>query len=199
VINEITYLYRVPRYFLRKIKEHRFTQVWQLAKNGHILESRKRLEALRSKHAGEPCVLIRGGPSINKMDLNLFRGMISIACNGFHLKLSELDFEPTYYTVEDPLPAQDNAGEILSTNSIKVIPYDLKPIFSKLDDSLVYSNLRRSKVSYRSRRFPLFSHDFAEESYWGGTVMYYNIQLANFLGCNPIYLVWRECQFERAG
>ena len=39
------------------------------------------------------------------------------------------------------------------------------------------------------QKFPLYSHDFLNESFWGGTVMYLNIQLAEYLGCNPIYLV----------
>ena len=46
------------------------------------------------------------------------------------------------------------------------------------------------------QKFPLYSHDFLNESFWGGTVMYLNIQLAEYLGCNPIYLVGVDLSYQ---
>lgn len=147
------------------------------------------LSKLKDKHKGQPCILIGGGPSINKMDLNRFSKYITIACNGFYLKHEDISYIPTYYTVEDPLPAEDNRQQI---NDIKgttrIIPYDLKKIIDAPDDT-IYVNFRRSAINSQSSKFPLYSNDFLNESFWGGTVMYFNIQLAEYLGCNPIYLV----------
>lgn len=190
MLHNLSFFYRAPRFLFRKWREQRNTRLWLEGGDGTFLRNRERLLLLKNKHAGEPCVLIGGGPSINKMDLAKLKNTVTIGCNGFHYKIPEIGFSPTYYTVEDPLPAHDNAEKILNNKSIKIIPLDLMHIFESYDDSeVIYTNLRRSKITYLSPQFPLFSKDFAAESYWGGTVMYYNIQLAHYLGCNPIYLI----------
>ena len=141
-------------------------------------------------------MLIGGGPSINKMNLNDYKDMVTIACNGFYLKFDELDYIPTYYTVEDPLPAMDNKKEIMALkNTTKVIPYDLKDIIEP-DENTIYINFKRSYMRPSNKNFPLFSNDFENKCYWGGTVMYMNIQLAKYLGCNPIYLIGVDLSYN---
>ncbi|WP_119342988.1 6-hydroxymethylpterin diphosphokinase MptE-like protein [Facilibium subflavum] len=159
-------------------------------------QNKKKLAALKNKHLNQPCIIIGGGPSINKMDLNRFKDMVTIACNGFYLKMEELDFIPTYYTVEDHLPATDNKLEIMSLKeTIKVIPYDLKHII-KPDNDTVYINFLRSYMRPKNEHFPLFGDEFEKKSYWGGTVLYMNIQLAHYLGCNPIYLIGVDLSYK---
>lgn len=187
--NILTYSYRIPRYFLRKTKEAVRSYLWKKNIGSEYKKNKLALSKLKDKHKGQPCILIGGGPSINKMDLNSFSKYITIACNGFYLKHEDLSYTPTYYTVEDPLPAEDNREQI---NGIKgttrIIPYDLKKTIDAPDDT-IYVNFRRSAINSKSSKFPLYSHDFLNESFWGGTVMYFNIQLAEYLGCNPIYLI----------
>lgn len=187
--NSLTYSYRIPRYFLRKTKEAIRSYLWKKNIGSEYKKNKLALSKLKDKHKGQPCILIGGGPSINKMDLNRFSKYITIACNGFYLKHEDISYIPTYYTVEDPLPAEDNRQQI---NDIKgttrIIPYDLKKIIDAPDDT-IYVNFRRSAINSQSSKFPLYSNDFLNESFWGGTVMYFNIQLAEYLGCNPIYLV----------
>lgn len=152
-------------------------------------KSYESMKTLRNKHYGKPAVLIGGGPSINKMDLNKYKDYITIACNGFYLKMEDLEWSPTYYTVEDPLPAKDNSKEISSIQSTtKIIPYNLKR-FIKKDKNTIYTNFLRSYVNTDDDNYPYFSFDCQDKIYWGGTVMYYNIQLAAYMGCNPIYLI----------
>lgn len=181
-----TFFYRGLRYAYRIIKEKRRSSNW---KSEPYKGNYEKLLALKGKHEGQPAVLIGGGPSINKMDLNQFKDMVTIACNGFYLKHDAIDFIPTYYTVEDPLPAEDNSKEISALKgTTKIVPWDLKH-FVKPDNETVYINFLRSYMRPSNSDFPLFSNDFENKSYWGGTVMYLNIQLAKFLGCNPIYII----------
>ena len=150
-------------------------------------KSYQSMKTLRNKHYGKPAVLIGEVPSINKMDLNKYKDYITIACNGFYLKMEDLEWSPTYYTVEDPLPAKDNSKEISSIQSTtKIIPYNLKR-FIKKDKNTIYTNFLRSYVKTDDDNYPYFSFDCQDKIYWGGTVMYYNIQLAAYMGCNPIY------------
>ena len=192
----ITYIYRIPRYLLRKLTEAYRSVLWKYELTRQIRANKDALRALANKHKNQPCVIIGGGPSINKMDLAALKSFVTIGCNAFYLKHDEIGFVPTYYTVEDPLPAEDNKKEISEIkNTVRIIPWDLKGII-KSDSGTIYSNFRRSKVSYRSKHFPLYSHDFLEESFWGGTVLYYNIQLAEYLGCNPIYLIGVDLSYK---
>lgn len=146
---------------------------------------------LRKKHSAKAAVVIGGGPSLNKMDLSLLGEYVTIACNGFFLKFKDLEWRPDYYLVEDPLPALDNKTELEKLDcSHKIFPFDLKHILFRGKGETTYVNFRRSKPFFRGKNFPYFLKDNAfPEFYWGGTVTYFSIQLAVYLGCNPIYLV----------
>ena len=190
------YTYRIPRYFTRMVKEAIYTRLWNYEATSFIRKHKSRLLKLKDVHKGEPCVLIGGGPSINKQDLNQLKDYVTIACNGFYLKHSQIDFIPTYYTVEDPLPAKDNFHEISSLRgTTKIMPYDLSKIMTE-DENTIYVNFRRSYLPHTSGKFPYFSEDFANQCYWGGTVMYFNIQLAHYLGCSPIYLIGVDLSYR---
>lgn len=191
-----TRLFRALRYLLRKVRETWRCALW----NTDVVPSYKRnyrkLEAMRNRHAGQPCVVIGGGPSINKMDLNKLKDFVTIACNGFYLKHDSINFIPTYYTVEDPLPAWDNREEISGLKgTTKIIPYDLRHVIRE-DDNTIYINFRRSYARPSSPGFPYYTKDFLQQSFWGGTVLYMNIQLAHYLGCNPIYLIGVDLTYE---
>jgi len=178
-----TLLYRATNYALRFIKEKYRTLTWKQT------DDYTKIQTLKEKHKGKPCIVIGNGPSLNKMDLNKFKDYITIASNSFYLKHPDLNFTPNYFTVEDPLPAEDNQKEISALkNTIKIIPSDLKKFITR-DDNTIYMNFLRSYMRPNNPNFPLFSEEFDEKSYWGGTVLFFNLQLAHYLGCNPIYLV----------
>ncbi|MAJ37336.1 MAG: hypothetical protein CMC19_05320 [Flavobacteriaceae bacterium] len=187
-----TLVSRGIRYYFRKLNEFFRTLFFHFIYPNDF----KALKALKDKHKDEPCVLIGGGPSLNKMNLEKLQGFVTIACNGFYLKMDELHWSPTYYTVEDPLPAEDNQKEISRLcNTTKVIPVDLKKFISR-DKNTIYCNFRRSYLRPGRKNYPKFSFDFTKQSFWGGTVMFYNLQLAAHLGCNPIYLVGVDLNYK---
>jgi hypothetical protein len=189
-------IYRGARYYLRAIKERLRTFFWNSKTFAFLYPDKEKLDKLKNKHKDQPCVLIGGGPSINKMDFSKFKNMVTIGCNSFYLKHEEIGYEPTYYTVEDPLPAKDNSIEIMSLkDTIKIIPYDLKGVI-KPDENTIHVNFLRSYMRPSNVNFPLFSNEFNNKSYWGGTVMYFNIQLAKYLGCNPIYLIGVDLSYN---
>jgi hypothetical protein len=88
-------------------------------------------------------------------------------------------------TVEDPLVAEDRAAELRAIRGIvKIFPFDLRSVLGPADDETIYLNFPR-----RYRPFPNFSRDLLKRAYWGGTVSFLNLQLAAFLGCDPIILI----------
>lgn len=190
-----TRLYRAGSFFIRKYKEHRLTSRW-VARSEDLNENIKKLLALKDKHKNQPCVVIGNGPSLKKMNLNDFKDMVTIACNAFYLVHDKLDFIPTYYSAEDLFTAENNAEALNNLKgTTKIIPYDLKGIL-KPSENTVYVNFLRTYMRSRKPDFPLFSRDFENKAYWGGSVVYMNLQLAYFLGCNPIYLIGVDMSYN---
>ena len=192
----LTYIYRIPRFIIRKFVEAIRSLSWNYGLISLHHKHKNKLLKLKNKHKGKPCVIIGGGPSLKKMNINRFKTHITIGCNAFYLLGNKYNFYPDYYTVEDPLPAMDNRDQINSLKkTIKIIPLDLKKIISD-GENTIYVNFKRSSIYYKNKNFPLYSDCFEEHSFWGGTVLYFNIQLAQYLGCNPIKLVGVDLDYK---
>jgi len=141
------------------------------------------LSGLKGLHSGRRCFVLGNGPSLNKIDLRRLGSEITIGCNGLFLAFERMISPPTYYTVEDVLVAEDRAAELKRIKGCtKIAPLDVKQHLDGGD--FVYCNFLR-----RYAGIPKFGWAFDKRAYWGGTVTFFNLQLAAFLGCNPIILV----------
>lgn len=142
------------------------------------------LSLFKNRHAAQRCWIVGNGPSLNRMDLGFLRREISFGMNCIYLGFETLGFTPTYYTVEDVFVAEDNRDEINSLkNMVKFLPRDLAHC---LDDGpeVCWVNFLR-----RYEPYPQFSEDAAQQVYWGSTVAYLALQLAYYMGCDPICLI----------
>lgn len=152
------------------------------------------LRALRDSGRGRRCFVIGNGPSLNRTDLERLEGEVSFAVNGIFLKFDELGFRPSYYVVEDDLVAQDRAGEINALVGMrKLFPKFLSPWLRPGPDS-VFLNVIRDYRDYPG--FPAFSTDAARCLWVGGTVTYLNLQLAFYMGFDPVILVGVDCDYD---
>ena len=135
-------------------------------------------------HEGIPAWIIGNGPSLRRMDLGLLKHEITFGMNSIFLGFDLLGFIPKYYTVEDNFVAEDNSRQISQlAGTIKFIPEDLSYCI-KADEQTCWVNFVRNYQPY-----PQFSSNCSEIIYWGSTVTYLAIQLAYFMGCDPLYLV----------
>lgn len=143
------------------------------------------LKALRGRYAGRRCFVMGNGPSLLECDLNRLASEVTIVSNAHYLIWDRLTYIPTFLAVEDRLVAEDRAAELRALTGItKIFPFDFRPLLGLADETTLYLNFPRN---YRS--FPRFSDDLAKRAYWGGTVSFLNLQLAAYLGCNPIALI----------
>ena len=157
-----------------------------------VTENERRLLALKNRHQGRRCFVIGNGPSLRQTNLDKLKDEITIGCNGIFLLFDETAFRPTYYTVEDRLVAEDRASIINTLDGMtKVLPIDLKHHL-KPDDNTVYINFLRQYPG-----FPKFTDTFESHVYFGGTVTYLNLQLARYLGCDEIYLVGVDHNYQK--
>jgi len=161
---------------------------WQTAA-GRL--TRERLAALRGRYAGQRCFILGNGPSLRRTDVRLLRHEITIGSNGIFLLFPEVGFQTTFVTVEDPVVAEDRAGELNALHgTTKLFPHDLAHCL-KADDDTVYLDFRRHYAG-----FPRFSEDLSERAFWGGTVTFLNLQLAWYLGCSPLYLIGFDHEYK---
>jgi len=125
------------------------------------------------------------GPSLLDCDLNRLASEVTIVSNAHYLIWDQLTYTPTFLAVEDRLVAEDRADELKAlTGLTRIFPFDLRSFLGQAGDSMLYLNFRRDY-----RPFPKFSRNLARQAYWGGTVSFLNLQIAAYLGCNPIVLI----------
>ncbi len=144
-----------------------------------------RVRALRNVHRGRPAFVMGNGPSLLKSDLDRLASEVTIVSNAHYLIWDQLSYVPTYLAVEDRLVAEDRADELRTLSGIiKVFPFDLRPFLGPCRPDTLYLNFPR-----QYHPFPQFSWDLAQRAFWGGTVSFLNLQLAAYLGCDPIVLL----------
>ncbi len=136
---------------------------------------------LRARHWGRRCWVLCNGPSLAGVDLGRLAGEVTIGMNAIYLARG---FRPSYHLVEDRLFAEDHRAEVNALRGpAKVYPADLAHLL----------NGRGTRyVDFRGRGAegePRFSVDAGEVVWWGGTVTYFALQMAYYLGCGPVCIV----------
>ena len=140
------------------------------------------------------CFVIGNGPSLNKMDLELLKGEVVFAANGFCLMYDKISWRPDFYFVEDHLVAEDRGKFIPSDDgSIKFYPIYLAYAFEKREDVVFYNH--RPRISY-PHGFD-FSLDASEITYTGCTVLFSCLQFAYYFGFKEIYLIGVDLDYQR--
>jgi hypothetical protein len=86
-----------------------------------VFSSSERLERLRNRHAGERCVLVANGPSLNQMDLRFLRHETCIGLNKIFLGLKRFAFHPRYYVAVNAKVLQQSAAAIRELRCVKFL------------------------------------------------------------------------------
>jgi len=185
------------RRFIRRILQSpEKLQFFLAASNIYRTKNHKRILDLKNKHIGKRCFIIGSGPSINKMDLSPLKNEITFGFNAFYLISESIGFLPTYYLIEDPLPAEDNANNVNRlSGTIKIFPWDLHYCL-KPDSNTIYVHFDRYYSNYPHPNFPQFSDNSLKCVYWGGTVAYMALQLAYYMGIRDVYLIGIDLDYK---
>lgn len=156
------------RRFLRRILAAPGRYPYWLATSGlYTSENLRRLLALKDKHKGQRGFVLGSGPSLKEMDLTPLRNEITFVSNAFYLALNEVGFTPTYHTVEDPLPAEDNAAALNALEgTTKIFAHDLRYCL-KPTPNTIYVFFDRYYSDYPRADFPRFSADAARPGLLG--------------------------------
>ena len=81
----------------------------------------RRLAALKNRHAGDRCVLVANGPSLNSMDLSFLKHECCIGLNKIYLGFRKFDFYPKYYVAVNRNVVNQSVNEIKKLNCVKFL------------------------------------------------------------------------------
>ena len=156
------------------------------------------INSLHNKFKGRRCFVIGNGPSLSKMNLDLLVNEVTIGSNGIYKLFDKYKFRPNYLLFQDSRTILGKAKEInelkgipklVSLNSSHLVKKDKYTYFFNLANHLGWENIKSSSPKELKGNLPIFSNNFAEFASNMGNVSHTAIQLAFFLGCNPVYLI----------
>nr|WP_255446047.1 6-hydroxymethylpterin diphosphokinase MptE-like protein [Synechococcus sp. RS9907] len=159
-----------------------------------------KLANLYNSRKGERAVVICNGPSLSDTPVDFIKSSVSIGCNGIYKQFSDWGFTTDYLVFEDV-----QQFEIRSPDLAKVKgPLKLAALYNSYAVSdtrgWVFFNSPRSvahQYYWSDGLYPQFSLDFASIVHLGSTVTYIMLQLAYFLGCDPVYIVGLDFSYGK--
>lgn len=151
----------------------------------------RRLCALRNCHKGRKAFFIGMGPSLKVEDLEKLNGQLTFACNKIYLCFEETAWRPDYYSVVDILVAENNATTIEALECDKILDVSVKSTLASCDDAIwVNGGL------YADDGGTIFQPNPFRGFGAGATVLYFQLQLAWFMGIREFYLLGLDFSFK---
>ncbi len=145
---------------------------------------------LHNRHAGERCVLMANGPSLNRMDLSFLRRHTVIGMNKIFLGFRKFDFYPRYYVAVNRKVLEQSAAAVRQLNCVKFIS-DRADGFMD-EDALTY-RINTTRAPHR------FCHDIAKGVHEGWTVTYAALQVVWYLGFSEVVVIGMDHRYEFSG
>jgi hypothetical protein len=143
------------------------------------LASAARLRRLENIHAGRRCFILGNGPSLARTNLSRLRNEITFGTNRVYPLFEELGFATTYFAAVDPLLVKHYHRDLDAIRTVKFLPARHRDRFT-FDAQTIFLEEAR----------PLWFERQPARGVWdGGSVTYVALQLAYFMGCDPVYLV----------
>ena len=158
-----------------------------------IREMSSRMRLLKDTYKDNRCIIMGNGPSLNKMDLSLFTNDYIWASNRAYLLFDRVNWRPKFYVGVDTRVIPDNAKEInLLPNFMPELLFFFPAEF-RYDQILNSGNnvywYNEIPLNEKNLPFSMFSFDPSEFVYSVRSVTIAMLQLAVYLGFNPIYLI----------
>lgn len=144
----------------------------------------KRLLTLKNKYRGKRIFILGSGPSLNDTALEKLENEYTFGVNRIYLLYERIKWRPTFYTVNDWEVGPDNANEIQQLKGTQFFcPTRFRGLFGKNQNTYMYRSCHEADIG------SAFSYDLTEGAVMGGTVLTLVIQIAYYMGFDPIYLI----------
>ncbi|MBN2980614.1 6-hydroxymethylpterin diphosphokinase MptE-like protein [Cohnella algarum] len=153
----------------------------------------KDVSKFKNIHEGKRAFIIGNGPSLTINDLELLQNEITFASNSIHVAFQETNWRPQYYTITDDMAAKNKKSTIRNIRAVKFFP---KELFRTLGDMVEAYWLKENNFFGSNRGSQRFSEDISKEIFTGGTVTFFNIQLAYYMGIKKIYFLGLDFNYQ---
>lgn len=157
-----------------------------------LRDDKRRIRSLKNTFKGKRCFVLGNGPSLGQIDLGYLKNEFTFGSNGIFHAFKDIGKSTTFYTVEDELCAKDNFQTIQNIKDSQLMFYPLRlyPYFKSLEKALFLNYVPSSKEER------IFSPDPSKVIYSGYTVVYLNLQIANYLGFDKIYTLGIDLSYD---
>lgn len=144
----------------------------------------KKLLTLKNKYRGKRIFILGSGPSLNDTALEKLENEYTFGVNRIYLLYDRIKWRPNFYTVNDWEVGPDNAKEIRQLKDTHFFcPTRFRGLFSMTENTYMYRSCHETDIG------AAFSYDLTEGAVMGGTVLTLVIQIAYYMGFDPIYLI----------
>jgi len=159
---------------------------------GQSRVNRERLEAYRGLHDGQRCFIMGNGPSLAKMDLRPLANELTIGMNRVYLMFDELEFEPTYYCAANELVLEQFRDDIAALSMPRFLDWNARASFDPADESILFVRQALTLSDF-------FGRDLRGSICSGGTVTYFAMQIAFYMGFHQVILIGVDHSFADKG
>jgi len=156
-----------------------------------LRDSWRALLAYRDCNRGQRCFILGNGPSLRQTDLSHLRGEITFGMNRIYLLFEEMGFPTTYYAAVNSLILEQCAGEIKALQLPKFITWRGRRWLSGDPHALFVDTDYSGPAT--------FSTEPTGRVFEGSTVTYLALQLAYYMGCDPVILIGVDHNFATQG
>lgn len=164
-----------------------------------VITTSHRIQSLRNRHAGKAVFCLGTAPHLNEIDLSQLRGHVVIGCNQLTKRARECGI--SYICFQSEGRFQEFKEYIPENRSVQwIIPEtvhrrNIEWSFAKrVEEKLIPVNSRFTSRGHAE----YFSFDL-ESCMYAGDIMAVQIQLAVWMGCNPIYVLGVDADVNRIG
>jgi phosphoglycerate dehydrogenase-like enzyme len=153
-----------------------------------------KINTLKNKHIGQPAFCMGTAPHLNKLNLDLIKDFVSIGCNQLLEEADRLNINYICFQREERFVQVKN--RLSGSTGVKmVLPESIitknEECLSDFEDRIIPIHLRFTTPGHAE----MFSFDL-ENCVYAGDSIAIEIQLAVWMGCNPIYILGVDAQFH---
>jgi hypothetical protein len=159
-------------------------------------------------HRGQRCFIAGNGPSLNRMNLNALDGEYLFCSNAIFLLFPRVNWRPQYYTAVDTRVVPDRAADIIAMHEqnpdmILFLPRQLtNHQTGEVTDTATIIPPGRNRIFFEQKYpdesdlpFSAFSLDAGRHLVQPYTVTVTALQLAVYMGFDPIYLIGCDTEY----
>ena len=153
----------------------------------------RRLADFKEKGRGRRCFIIGNGPSLKQTDLSRLRHEASFGVNRIYLAFPELGFQTTYYVCINSLVIEQCAEDIRKLPMPKFLSWRSRGLIPPQNaaEDLIFLH-----TTYTG---PKFAQDVRERLWEGATVTNVTLQLAYYMGFDPVILIGVDHTYSTQG